>query len=152
MSNSFRTISLPKLVIPDRWDNQLKRQAVLALDLTYLCTTYDDTIDDLLASTKGSDPSVAALWVEAAVYIKKAIKTWIQPLRAKIRGYLTRDEAQHELGGAPAARFLNGTVVTLSSIVELLNASCEAVQTKLEMWERMYPVCSKNSVVVKEIS
>ena len=93
MSNSTRTISLPKLAISDRWENQLKRQAVLALDLIDLCTMYDGTIDDLLASTRGSDPRVAALWLEAAVYIEKAIETWILPLSAKIQGYLTREEA-----------------------------------------------------------
>ena len=140
MSDSNRTISIPNLTIPERWQKALKRQSVLALNLVDLVTAFDNMIDNLLSSTEASNPKVAALWAKAATYIAAARDTWVVPLRKQIGRYLTRLDRQKRLDGAPATRFLDGTKVTLTTIEELLDGCLASFSNKMEMWQRSYPV------------
>ncbi|KAL8823369.1 MAG: hypothetical protein Q9191_005916 [Dirinaria sp. TL-2023a] len=58
----------------------------------------------------------------------------------QIRGCLVKLDARKELDGAPAARFLDGTTVTLSSIMNLLNDCFKVFSHKVWMWQGSYAV------------
>lgn len=140
MSFSHQKIALPQVKIPETWRHEVKRIAILALDLTTILAVFDDAIDDLIFSAEPGQPAIASLWEEVEGYISNINDTWVESLQGQLEDAMSLLPIQQPLEGAPAAKFLDGTTVTLAGIMEMLTFYQDGFYDKLELWREAYPV------------